>query len=342
MSLDVRSRVVTPLTKNKGVNVEPHWSPDGQNLRGFRPRAPATSTSSSAKSLRRESPASRSGPSGEAVSRGTTDSPFDHEISPTWSPDGKELIYVSNPENVYGTGGIYRRALSANAEPVPVRLEETTWKARPAWSPDGKRVLYSSYEGRQWHDIWITTAAGGGDPLPLTYGDLDDTSVRWSPDASRIRVHHERRRQHANLDPGNVGRRERKLRFATSPSSAQWVCSNCAPSTKTGGHPGARCDVGSEAVITRREASIHARRRGVDRVRSHSKRSISKPTGLALWCSVPARPGDGHRVARAAMHFAQQKVQIRADKPRPAVKDGDRIRRGFAGAMAQRRRSRLT
>jgi len=26
-------------------------------------------------------------------------SPFDHELSPTWSHDGRELIYVGNPEN---------------------------------------------------------------------------------------------------------------------------------------------------------------------------------------------------------------------------------------------------
>jgi WD40 repeat protein len=186
MSLDVKSLAVTALTKNKGVNVEPHWSPDGQKLAWV-------STEGTGHFHIFVGDVTAQGVTGKQVwperrSRVARYyySPFDHEISPTWSPDGKELIYVSNPENVYGTGGIYRRGLSANAEPVPVRLEETTWKARPAWSPDGKRVLYSSYEGRQWHDIWATTAAGGGDPLPLTYGDLDATSVHWSPDSARF------------------------------------------------------------------------------------------------------------------------------------------------------------
>jgi TolB protein len=53
------------------------------------------------------------------------------------------------------------------------------------WS-DGKRVLYSSYAGRQWHQLWITTAAGGGDPIPVCYGEFDATNARWSPDGSRI------------------------------------------------------------------------------------------------------------------------------------------------------------
>ena len=63
-------------------------------------------------------------------------SPFDHEISPTWSPDGKELIYVGNPEASTAPGGLWRRALSANAEPVPC-----AWKRRRGKrGPPGHRM----------------------------------------------------------------------------------------------------------------------------------------------------------------------------------------------------------
>ena len=63
--------------------------------------------------------------------------------------------------------------------------EETTWKARPDWSADGRRVVYSSYHGRQWNQLWLTTA-DGGDPLPLTFGEYDLTAPRWSRDGRRI------------------------------------------------------------------------------------------------------------------------------------------------------------
>jgi hypothetical protein len=46
-------------------------------------------------------------------------------------------------------------------------------------------VVYSSYLGRQWNQLWLMTAEGS-EPFPLTYGEYDATSPRWSPDGRRI------------------------------------------------------------------------------------------------------------------------------------------------------------
>ena len=184
--LDVTSGTVIPLTHNGAVNVEPRWSPNGRQLAWV-------STAGTGHFHVFTGVVSENGLNGgavwperkSAISRYYY-SAFDHELSPTWSPDGAEIIYVSNPETTYGTGGIWRRAASVAAQPVPIRIEETSWRARPSWSPDGKRVLYSSYAGRQWHQLWVTTAASGGDPLPLSFGEFDVTGGRWSPDGSLI------------------------------------------------------------------------------------------------------------------------------------------------------------
>ncbi len=184
--LELASGRVRPLTTTGAVNVEPRWSPDGKRLAWV-------STQGTGHFHVFVGPLTAEGLRGAQLwpeRRSTVEryyySPFDHELSPSWAPDGTELIYVSNPETIYGTGPLWRRGLTADSEPVAVRIEETTWKARPDWSPDGKRVIYSSYLGRQWHQLWITTASGGGDPVPLTYGDFDVTGARWSPDASKI------------------------------------------------------------------------------------------------------------------------------------------------------------
>ena len=66
-----------------------------------------------------------------------------------------------------------------------LHFEETTWKARPDWARDGRRVVFASYQGRQWHQLWLTTA-DGGDPFALTYGEFDAVAPRWSPRGERI------------------------------------------------------------------------------------------------------------------------------------------------------------
>ncbi|HEX2251237.1 MAG TPA: CehA/McbA family metallohydrolase, partial [Gemmatimonadales bacterium] len=109
----------------------------------------------------------------------------DQYLSPTWSPDGRDLIFVSNRGHIWGSGGFWRMPARAGAEPRELHYEETTWKARPDWSRDGRRVVYSSYLGGQWHQLWLMTAEGG-DQFQLTYGGFDATAPRWSPDGRRV------------------------------------------------------------------------------------------------------------------------------------------------------------
>ena len=184
--LDVATGTVTALTTDGAVNTEPRFSPDGSRLAFI-------STSGSGRFHlfvgtldgatltaaplfdERESEVER-------YYYGS----YDHELSPSWSPDGEALMYVSNPEVPYGSGGVWVYPLDRDAGPRLVRSEETTWGARPDWSPDGKRFVYASYLGRQWHQLWTAAVDGTAEPLPLSYGDYDIWSPRWSPDAQKI------------------------------------------------------------------------------------------------------------------------------------------------------------
>ena len=182
--LDLASASITPLTSNGAVNLEPRWSPDGSRI------AFVSSVYNGRWHIFVLSPEGAKDPL-----RLTDDndsklpryyySKWDHYISPTWSPDGKELILVSNRGHIHGAGGFWRMESRPGAAPRELRYEETTWKARPDWSPDGTRVVYSSYLGRQWNQLWLMTSEGG-DPFPLTYGEFHTTAPRWSHDGNRI------------------------------------------------------------------------------------------------------------------------------------------------------------
>jgi TolB protein len=184
--VDVEFGETRALVSNGAVNVEPRWSPDGRRI--------AFVSTAHNRRWHLHTVAVERGEAG-VVTRLTEDvdsklpryyySRFDHYLSPAWSPDGQELMFVSNRGHVWGSGGFWRVKAVAGAEPREIRYEETTWKARPDWARDGKRVVYSSYLGRQWNQLWLMTAEGG-DPFPLTYGEFDATAPRWSPDGGRI------------------------------------------------------------------------------------------------------------------------------------------------------------
>jgi TolB protein len=186
--LELQGGRTRTLVADGAVNLEPRWSPDGS-------RIAFVSTSFNGRwhvFVGRFNAASGL----HDVRRVTVDrdsrlpryyySVFDHYLSPTWSPDGRELIFVSNRGRMYGTGGIWRATIGDTlAAARELHYEETTWKARPDWARDGKRVVYSGYHGRQWNQLWLLSA-DGGDPIQLTYGEFDATAPRWSPDGRRI------------------------------------------------------------------------------------------------------------------------------------------------------------
>jgi TolB protein len=192
--LELASGVAKSLLANGAVNVEPRFSPDGKRIvfvsTLFNKRFHLFTADISDGKLGN-------------VQRLTGEhkselpryyySPYDHEINPVWTRDGRDIIYVSNRNHIYGTGGFWQtpsRAaagadIAAGAAAREFHYEETNWKARPDVSPDGSRLVFSSYLGRSWHNLWVIPAVGG-DAFAIAYGDWDQTNPRWSPDGTRV------------------------------------------------------------------------------------------------------------------------------------------------------------
>jgi hypothetical protein len=174
------------LTSNKGVNVEPRLSPDGKRIVWVSTQGTGHFNLFIADI----------GPDGLGNARPLLGerksaiaryyySAYDHALNPSWSRDGKRILYVTNNEVAWGTGDVWSAAVDDPGDRRKILSEETSWSARPEMSPDGRRILYASYHGRQWRQLWLTTADGAA-PLPLTFGEFDRGSARWSPDSERI------------------------------------------------------------------------------------------------------------------------------------------------------------
>lgn len=184
--LDLASKRETALTQGSDVNLEPRVSPDGHWL------AYVSTAGSGHFELKLASLApGKLGRARTLVGGRKSEvaryyySAFDHAISPSWTPDGKRIVFVSNREVAYGTGDFWSVSASDPNDLQRIYGEETTWRATPAVAPDGKRLLFSSYHGRQWHQLWLTTV-DGAPPLPLTFGERDVVQARWARDGESI------------------------------------------------------------------------------------------------------------------------------------------------------------
>jgi TolB protein len=185
-ALSLQSKKSHQLTTSGAVNLEPRFSPDGKLLafvstlyKGHFHIFVGDFSHGELQNIRRLTGETRSELPRYYYSQ------FDHEISPAWSPDGTEILFVSNRGHIYGTGGFWRMRAEPGASAREIHYEETTWKARPDFSPDGKRIVYASYSGQQWHQLWVMPSAGG-DAFPISYGDFDNVAPRWSPDGKHI------------------------------------------------------------------------------------------------------------------------------------------------------------
>ena len=100
-------------------------------------------------------------------------------ISPSWSPDGSRIAYVSFEQK---KPVVYVQSLLTGAR----RAVANFWgsNSAPAWSPDGSRlaVVLTKDGGSQ---IYVV-GADGGDAVRLTRSSAIDTEPNFSPDGKSI------------------------------------------------------------------------------------------------------------------------------------------------------------
>ena len=115
--------------------------------------------------------------------------PFDMHTQPAWTPEGAELLIVTNRNVPLGSGNVVRlpvREQGIDAAET-VLAEQTLYRTRPDVSIDGKRFVYASTAGAadQFANLYVQPTVGG-EPYKLTFFQHDAFHPRWSPDGELI------------------------------------------------------------------------------------------------------------------------------------------------------------
>ena len=117
------------------------------------------------------------------------------DISPSWSPDGKRIAFMSDRDgHVDILGGLLNfeiYVMDADGGNPQNLTNNPNDDSSPSWSPDGKRIVFSSdrdgnREGnRENYEIYVMEVDGNNQQR-LTDNDFYDRHPSWSPDGKRI------------------------------------------------------------------------------------------------------------------------------------------------------------
>ncbi len=199
---------IRQVTKGKGGNAEPAWSPDGKWI------AYMSAQSGTMNQIYVISP---DGTNQRRVTKAGVDGSH-----PQWSPDGKQIVFWAKRNNpkagiyVINLDGSNERRLSAND------VEDAT----PAWSPDGKTIIFAS--ARTGHNQIYAMDVDGKNVRPLTSDTAYNGLPKYSPDGKFITFSSDRTGNFQIFVMNADGNDPRQLTF----SKAFEAASNYSPDGK--------------------------------------------------------------------------------------------------------------
>jgi TolB protein len=205
--MDYDGRNVQQVTKNKSINLNPDFFPNGREIiyTTYKNRNPdlyrrelttgAEAKVSTQRGLNITAAVAPSGdrialamskdghsqiylitPQGKQVARLTNSNAL--EVSPTWSPDGKRIAFVSDR---LGKPQIF--VMDADGATVRRLTTSGSYNVEPRWSPKGDKIAYCRQTGGGFQ-IFLTSP-DGGDSSQIT-SEGNNEHPRWSPDGRFI------------------------------------------------------------------------------------------------------------------------------------------------------------
>jgi Tol biopolymer transport system component len=99
------------------------------------------------------------------------------DAAPVWSPDGKRIVFRSNPRGLHD---LYQTAANGSGSPSLLLRTEAA-KYPTDWLPDGGGIVYHTFNAITGADIWVA-APDGSHAKVLVQTPLDDMQGQVSPD----------------------------------------------------------------------------------------------------------------------------------------------------------------
>ena len=203
---------VQRLTRHRGLDGSPAWSPDGTRIAFVRDTdPPATGPMYPPRSLSIYVMDS----DGSNVQRLTE---FTTGGAISWSPDGARIAFDGNLDD--GIWEIYvMQADGSNVQRLTNTPVRDAQSVAPDWSPDGQKIAFDSTRDGNF-EIYVMDV-DGSNVQRLTHNDKVDARPAWSPDGRRI-VFHSSRDGNSEIyvmdaDGGNVERLTSNNHFSGHP-----------------------------------------------------------------------------------------------------------------------------
>ena len=186
---DLENGMVRRLTNNSAYDTGVVWSPDGNRyvlvtefLAGEIQELEVAGEDGSMESVRQEVTQDREllliEQDGTPV--WLTDNSFSDQ-NPTWSPDGRQIAFVSDRTDHWDFEIHVMDADGSNVRRLTTSPGDD-WQ--PSWSPDGKEIVFASVRDGNW-EIHVMDA-DGSNVRRLTARSGVDWTPEWSPDGKQI------------------------------------------------------------------------------------------------------------------------------------------------------------
>jgi len=144
--------------------------------------------------------------------RNISNTPGVREISVSWSPNGKQVAYLSDKTGEYE---IYIRSQDGQGEAQQITSNGEIWRFDPVWSPDSKKLAFADKNQTLW-SLNIKSKK----MVKLDRSDTNDIDdYRWSPDSQWITYTKQEDNGYGSIWMANT--KSKKVRQLTSGNTSE-------------------------------------------------------------------------------------------------------------------------